>query len=186
MTRKIKFRTWDMKTLKTLIKEAKLDYVNDNITVENFPPQEVSTDFELYRPNKIVSSKEVEEYAEEHNMRPANLYELLTYAKDGWNGEDYVVALGSSAVVSDSRSVPFLYGNDARRDLDLLWYGLVWLGCCRFLLVRKNLNSGTLSPSSSALGHLVATEDIKQGETITPDNSRTQKKCETCDGRGYL
>lgn len=175
-----------MKSLYTLIKEAKLDYVNDNITVENFPPQEVSTDFELYYPNKVVSSKEVEEYAEEHNMRPANLYELLTYAKDGWNGEDYVVALGSSAEVRGRRFVPYLSRSVARRGLDLHWYGYGWGDVFRFLLVRKNLDPGTLSPSSSALGQLVATQDIKFGEQIDESNSKKSNLCPTCDGRGYL
>lgn len=142
-----------MKSLKKQITELKFDWVNSDIE-KHFTLEPIrSTDFVLYYPDKNVSSQEVEHYATDNKLEVANLAELLAYAKDGWNNQDLVVALGSSAVIDGGRRVPCLYRGVVLRSLYLDWDGNDFGRLCRFLLVRKgNLDSGTLgTPALSPL-----------------------------------
>lgn len=135
--------------LASLIKKRKFDWVNSSITEEAFPPQEVrSSDYKLFHFDRFISSDDVISQMQEEGYEPANLYELLSW--DEWNGEDWVVALGSVAKVNGSRYVPCLNRGGAGRDLYLDIRDVGWNGFFRFLGVRT---SGTqnLETSSDAL-----------------------------------
>lgn len=148
--------------LKDLIKG--FDYVNPNITVENFPvPEEIGTDFKLFHFDRYISSDNAIKEMEKEGYKPARLYELLTW-KD-WNDKDWIVALGSVCEVDGDRRVPCLSRYDSERRLSLDWWGGDWYAFCRFLAVRngsRKLGSSE-SPSTSvslALGHLDAALEI--------------------------
>lgn len=143
-----------MTQLEKLLEPLKLNYVNPNITTENFPIQEVGTDFEVFTIDKVMTTKEVEEAMDEKGLRPANLYELLTWTKDNWNGNDWIIALGSGWMHSGNRYVPYLCKDGSKRYLDLRWGspGNEWDGRYRFLALSKS-GAGTLG--SSALSDTV-------------------------------
>lgn len=128
------------KTLAEIITDLKFDYVNSNIIVENFPKQEVRGKYKVLHFDKYLKTKEIDKLIEKENCKPANLYELLEYAKNDWNKKDFVTALGSGWVDSDGdRLVPYLGVGGSERKLALLWDGpaVGWLAPCRFLVVSK-------------------------------------------------
>lgn len=131
-----------MKNLKKIIKEMNFDYVNNNITEDNFPAEKVRGKVEIVDIEESKTSEEVIKIMEEKGLIPANLYELLEYAKEGWNNKDYIVAFGSSWVLSDGhRDVPYLDYWIAKRRLHLAWFGNEWDGNCRFAAVKKQAKS---------------------------------------------
>lgn len=135
-------------SLALLIKGHKFDYVNSDITVENFPSQEVSTDFELYHFDRYISSEAAIEEMKKDGYKPANIYELLLWPD--WNGKDWVVALGSVCGVGGDRLVACLDGVDSERYLDLGWFGGVCDGGCRFLATKQlSLDTAMLGASPS-------------------------------------
>ena len=137
-----------MKTLASLIKSKKFNWVNSNIE-KNFKLEEVrNTDYKLFHFDKYVSSKYAIKEIENEGYCPANLAELLNW-KD-WNDKDFVVALGSVSQVVGSRFVAYLYGSGAERGLDLDWFDCGWGVLCRFLAVRNS----TLKPSEISSGPL--------------------------------
>ena len=113
-------------------------------------------EFKLFHFDRHISSEDVVKEIEKEGYMPANLTELLSYSKDGWNNEDWIIALGSVAKVSGDRGVPYLDRDGAGRSLylSLDWWDRGWNGRCRFLAVR-NSNSDTktlekaLSPSDT-------------------------------------
>lgn len=127
--------------LSTLIEAIKFDWVNSDITDDLFAtPKEVSTDYRIFDFGRNISSEEAIKEMEKDGYRPANAWELLGYAKIGWNNKDLVVALGSVGGVGGGRDVPYLRRVDSGRDLDLGWWGSDWGVYYRFLGVR-NLSS---------------------------------------------
>ncbi len=130
-------------SLADMIKAGKYDWVNDDITVEHFPitgSGKVEVSFELVHLNKSISSKEVLLHMEKNNLRPATLAELLAFgAKYPEKQREFpIIALGSSWVNRDgNRRVPYLYGYDSERYLDLSWFGGAWVVYYGFLAVRK-------------------------------------------------
>lgn len=135
-----------MPTLQQLIKKHKFDWVNPDITESNFPPEEISTNpTKLYHLDRNISSDEVVKEMARDGYRPANAYELLNW--EAWNGEDYVVALGSFARIYGSRHVLCLYRYGSGRDLRLDWLDDDWFGGCRFLAVATSSDPKPLDPS---------------------------------------
>lgn len=127
------------KSLKNLIKDCKFDFVNEDITEKNFPKQNIRGKVELLHFDKEIESDEAIERMNKQGYEPANIYELLEYAKDGWNKEDAVVALGSVwRVFFGYRYVPCLWGGSGGRRLLLRWIGGAWDPRCRFAVVRKS------------------------------------------------
>lgn len=141
-------------SLALLIKDRKFDYVDSDITVKNFPPQEVSTDFKLYHFGRTVSSEAAIKEMKKDGYKPANIYELLLWPD--WNGKDWVTALGSVCEVNGRRSVACLSRVGSERFLDLSWFVVDWGGDCRFLAVR-NSDSVTLGalPSETLPSELI-------------------------------
>lgn len=135
-----------MKTLKQLIASHKFDYVNSHINDENFPHiTRTHEGYKLFHFDRHISSEvAIAEMAKE-GYSPATLHELLGWTE--WNSNDWVVALGSVALVDGRRRVPFLDEDDAGRDLCLGWWDGGW-GGGRFLAVRnsQNLDSQTSAP----------------------------------------
>jgi len=124
------------KSLKKLIEAGKFDYVNPKITEENFPPQEVGTEFELVHFDRNISSEDAVKELSKDGWRPANAYDLLSW-KD-WNGKHTVVALGSVAEVPGGRRVLCLCEGRLGRGLYLGWWDGVWSADSRFLKVRNS------------------------------------------------
>jgi len=131
--------------LKPLIDDLKLDYINKNITDENFPYGEFQDggDVTLFHPNRYMSSNDVTAAMENEGLRPATLHEMLIWAAENWNGEDWVIALGSVASLDGEQHVAFLDRFDTERGLYLVWRDYVWSGFCRFAAVRKSQSSET-------------------------------------------
>lgn len=136
--------------LQQLIDQHRFDYVNSNITETNFPLQEVGDKFELFKIKKAMTTSEILKAMDKKGLRPANLYELLSW-KD-WNGKDWIVALGSGWVrPGGSRYVPCLGEGGSGRGLRLGWGGpgREWVGNFRFLALSKSSVIGALSPGHS-------------------------------------
>ena len=131
------------KSLKKLLDEWKFDYVNSDITENNFPivTRYKKYAYKLYHFDRHISSEDAIKEIEKDGYEPANLYELLNW-KD-WNNKDIVVALGSVAKVRGFRGVSCLFRYDVRRSLDLGWWDYDWSFNYRFLAVR-NLDSSKL------------------------------------------
>ena len=128
-----------MKTLSELIKAAKFDYINSNITEENFPkPSEISHNLEILQFDRSATNEEVIKEMDNKGLRPANSYELLHYVKKEWDGKGYIVALGSVWTDSNGiRRVLFADGGSCERRLGLGWDGSGWGEDCRFPAVKS-------------------------------------------------
>lgn len=126
------------KTLQQLIEAGRFNYVSSDITLDNFPPEPVSSSpTKLFHFGENISSDKATIRIEKEGYRPANAYELLAFAEKDWN-EEFVVALGSVAEISRVRRVLYLARDGARRDLRLAWRGVGWGEVCRFLAVKKD------------------------------------------------
>ena len=129
-------------TLKSLIKKNKFDWVNPNITSENFPPQGKIEEVELIDFKKALTTNEVIKLLAEQGFRPATIYELLTWSQKNWNGKDWIVALGSVwQSAGGYRRVACLFRDASERYLSLYWVEDDWRGFCRFAAVRKSLDT---------------------------------------------
>lgn len=127
--------------ISTLIKKLKFDRVNSNITDDLFPDSgERGKDHEIFHFNKYISSEYAIEEMNKQGYRPMTAHELLEWAKDNWNGEDWVMALGSVVAVDGLRCVACLGRLGRGRYLYLSWFGLGWYEHYRFAAVRKSEN----------------------------------------------
>lgn len=123
-------------TLRAAIAACKFDWVNFNIE-KHFTLEPMRRERKVFDFGHGISSDEVEKRMKAEGWDPANLAEQLHYAKNEWNGKDWVVALGSSTQFDGDRRVPFLYRGDAGRSLNLHWWGREWLDYYRFLASRN-------------------------------------------------
>ncbi len=69
--------------LKDMIESLEFDHVNNNITSENFPEQEIRGEVKIFHFDRFISSEDVIKEMKQEGYEPANLYELLEYAKIG-------------------------------------------------------------------------------------------------------
>lgn len=128
----------------------KLDYINPNIAIENFPEETIRGKVELFNFNKYVSSEQAIKLLDEKGYVPANLTELLTL---DWTGR-YMIALGS--VWQDSggnRDVPCLGKWRGLRVLGLdcwdgAWYGIYFFAAVSKLSLGKSESSDSLTLDS--------------------------------------
>lgn len=150
-------------TLSKTIKDLKFDYVNSDITAEHFPKEPIRGEMVIKHFDRELGSDEVIAELAKEDLVPANLYELLAYAKEDWNGQDFIVALGSSWVVSRGyRHVPCLDYWDAGRRLCLDFWRDGWYGTYRFAAVRKSLDTGTLGTSGTLDSLTLRVEKLEQ------------------------
>ncbi|MEK7520272.1 MAG: hypothetical protein AAB581_03475 [Patescibacteria group bacterium] len=123
-------------SLTPLIKVRAFDWVNPDVTNERFPiPDRLWNDYKEFHFGENVSSEEAVQRMQAEGYEPANSHELLLW--EGWNGQNLVIALGSSAQIGGERHVLCLSRYSARRGLGLFWWGHGWFADSRFLGVRK-------------------------------------------------
>jgi hypothetical protein len=142
-----KSRKPGVQSLAAMIAACQFRHVNLNITEANFPitgpvadVADMLTVSQKDLDGQNMTTSEIEAAIGRKGYRPATLAEQLAYAKAKWNGRDLVVALGSSWVPPVSRrSVPYLCGDGAGRELHLLWVNPEgrWFEVYLFLVVRK-------------------------------------------------
>ena len=107
-------------TLKNLIKNLKFDYVNPNITEENFPyvkPRKGT--YKILRTDKNLTGQEWEKEIKKQGCSPATIQEFLEWSKN-WNDE-WLYFLGSkwSNPVDGSVYVPCVGVDGASRRFGL-------------------------------------------------------------------
>jgi len=125
-------------TLEKLINKKDYSYINSEITDKNFPvPEKIQTEgWKIIRMNKSFSSKEALDKIKSEGCRPANVYELITWANEHKEAEmplgkwSAVLAFGSECEDADGcHRVPDVYrdsGGDFEFDLGYFesdWYG---------------------------------------------------------------
>ncbi|HEY7829401.1 MAG TPA: hypothetical protein VIC06_02405 [Solirubrobacteraceae bacterium] len=131
-----------VRSLAELVAAGNYDYVNPNITEENFPmvASEVVVQVALVHLDNIVESDDVLGELEQMGLRPGTMRELAHF------GEQYpkvqrqfpVAALGSVwTAPNGSRRVGYLWEGIVSRKLSLGWYDLRWRASYRFLAFRK-------------------------------------------------
>lgn len=150
-----------MKKLTELIKEIKFDYINSEISDDLFEiPKEIGTEFELVHFDKNISSEDAVKELSKDDWRPATAYELLIWAKENWNGIDWVVALGSVAGVRFGRGVLDLRRDGSERSLRLDRWGVGWFAGYRFLRVRNSVLKTLDTLSLTDLSILKSAQDV--------------------------
>jgi hypothetical protein len=130
-------------SLADMIKAGKYDWVNDNITKENFPvngqdKQEVEV--LLFHFNRVISSDDAIAEMNKAGYRPARIEELLALGacQPELQKQFPIVALGSAwRRPSGYRIVPCLVSDGSGRRLDLDDFEGGWDGSDRFLVLRK-------------------------------------------------
>lgn len=165
-----------------IAKPLEFTYINDDITDEKFPDDgQRGTDPKIYKFGRGISSESVVAEMEKEGYRPMTIHELVLWAKDNWNKNDYVVALGTVRQVGDCRRVACLYGGSFRRYLRLRGWGGGWDGDYSFAAVRKlPLVAGMLDAGS---GPLVAGQFLKKGQEVEVRDGKVfarPKVCKTC------
>ena len=154
-------------SLKQLIKKGKFDYTNPSIIEENFPPEPIRGELKLFHFDREITSEKAIEEMKKAGYQPANLYELLTF---DWNGQDFVVALGSVwRHPRGDRLVPSLDEWCGECELSLLLFDGGWFDYCRFLAVRA---SGNLEPLEKTSGTLTLEARVK---TLEEQNQKIIK-----------
>jgi hypothetical protein len=137
------------KSLQEMIASGHYDWINSDITPKRFPIAGSGTaqlEVKLFHFDRYISSKDavaaITAEDPQHPWEPAKIETVLAYgAKNPDEQRKHpIIALGSVAKVIGCRHVPCLRVDDRRRDLDLRWWGVDWLGRYRFLAVR-NLSS---------------------------------------------
>lgn len=124
------------KTLRAAIAALKFDWVNSSIE-KHFTLEPVRKERKVFHFDCGISSGEAERRMKAESWNSASLAELLDYAKNEWNGKDWLVALGSSAQVGGLVYVPCLYRYGAGRNLDLRWRSYDWNRSSWFLAARN-------------------------------------------------
>jgi len=129
-------------TLKSLIEAGRYDWVNTDITEDNFPMPEgftLGTEPKLFHFNRSISSEKAIEEMVRDGYRPATIFDLLGFgAKNPELQRQFpIVAFGSVAQSGGHRGVACLGGGGAGRRLDLSWVVINWPGSSRFLAVRN-------------------------------------------------
>lgn len=135
-----------VRSLKDVITAGRYDFVNENITEENFPAHGHEQDkkeasFKLFHFNCDIESEEAIAEMDKQGFRPASLRELVSFGEvnPDLQRQFPIVALFSVWVrpISGIRCVPGLWSNSDRRLLRLDYFGSRWNSSYRFLAVRK-------------------------------------------------
>lgn len=137
------------RTLVEMISDCGFDWVNSDITEKNFPirikgsiqygRQEV--EMKLFHFNRNISSDNAIQEMDKEGYRPAELPELLAYAKVNPDVQRKypIVGLGSVWQAWDGdRDVPCLWFDGIERCLGLYWFEYGWYENDRFLAVRES------------------------------------------------
>lgn len=120
-------------------------YVNPDITDEHFKSVrhgKATVEMRLEHPNRMFTSEQGIEYLDAKGLRPADLWELLAFAKKYPNLQLEFPILGLGSIWTDPdghRDAPCLNRYGGQRVLFLNWVGpmLPWGVACRVLAVSK-------------------------------------------------
>ena len=129
--------------LSEMIEAGNYNWVNQNITRENFPltgQGRHELEAELFRFNRVISSEDAIKEMDEAGYRPAVLEELLALGEAHLKLQKQfsIIALGSLWRNSDCRRyAPFLRSFEFGCDLYMLSFEGDWSGGYRFLACRK-------------------------------------------------
>ena len=121
--------------LAALIKQGNLINGNSNITEANFPDVGIKTVFKIYQFDRTIDADDAAAAINKDGYRPANLRELVLYARTHWDGQDWVIAVGQRF----RGSTPYL-GRSwmGEREIDLeSAISQPFKYDCRFLAVPK-------------------------------------------------
>ncbi|MEK7613242.1 MAG: hypothetical protein AAB449_03820 [Patescibacteria group bacterium] len=130
------------RSLDQMIAAGNYDWKSDDITAEKFLVVVNGVEqFEarIFHFDSTMPSGVAVEAIKAAGFEPGKIEHLLSF------GEKYpeeqrkypIIALGSVAEVNGNRYVSYLCRFDARRSLDIRWWGFDWSGRYRFLAVRK-------------------------------------------------
>jgi hypothetical protein len=150
----LKPRTFDLsvdysRSLAEVIAAGNYNYVNDNITEENFPTDKGDPQWGadgrvveavLLHPDRLTESDEVLGELGRMGLRPGTMFELAHFGEQHPEArcQFSVVALGSVWTDPDGDpAVGYLGEGAGWRDLDLGWCGFRWGVDCRFLAFHK-------------------------------------------------
>jgi len=133
-------------SLEQMIVAGRYDWKNSDITGEHFPSKgrgKIEFEARYFHFNRNISSKNAVEKIKAEDpanpWAPAQIVHLLAHGAT--NPEEQrkypIVGLGSVALVCGRRDVPYLNGNDAKRNLGLHWWSYDWAPIYRFLAVRR-------------------------------------------------
>ena len=146
--------------LKDLIADCKLDWVNEDITIEHFPKEKKGTktiEVAILKYGEYKNHEYVLKDIKQAGWNLANVQELLSYVKAG-NFDDYLLALGQHwEHALGYQHFPCLLQDDRVRYVDLAWMSEPdheWHVRWGFFLSRElPLESG--KPETSPLNPLV-------------------------------
>lgn len=131
------------RTLQEMIGAGKYDWVNEDITPQNFPitgsgRQEVR--LELLHFNQGISTRDVLVEIKRRDLEPAKLEHLLILGErhPDLQRQFPIIALDSVWQNRGSVDVPCLGGVGDGRGLCLAWHDYGWGPQCRFLVFRKS------------------------------------------------
>lgn len=129
------------RSLGEMISQGRYHWVNPNITDENFPATGSGVKkyrHKLFRFDRRMSSEAVIDAMKVENFVPARHEHGLAFGAKFPEAQRKcpIVCLGSSAPVGGKRYVLCLCGRDARRDLNLSWWGNGWVDDWFFLGVQ--------------------------------------------------
>lgn len=130
-------------SLAEMISAGKYDWVNKNITQENFPIEgkgKVEKEITLFHFNKLMTSEQVIAEMEKAGYRPAKIEEFLAlgaqYPK--LQKKFHIIGLGSLWINPGGvREVPCLHWSAVKHNLNLHWFENSWNEYCRFAAVCK-------------------------------------------------
>lgn len=131
------------RSLEQMVGAGKYDWMNDNITGNNFPHQSlgvVEQRCKLFHFNRSISSEDVITEMKKEGFIPADTATLCVFGEKfpEKQREFPIVALGQVwRSASGDRGVAYLNGVGAGRGLSLDWFDFDWSGDYRFLAVRK-------------------------------------------------
>lgn len=128
------------KTLKQMIAAGRYEYVDDDMTAENFPIDgqgQEEVEYKLVHFNRFVCTHEVLDELKRRGLRAAKLEELLAFGKKYPKIQLSFPIVGLGSVSLDYRfpEVPSLSRVDDERDLSLEQYRQEWWDNYRFLAV---------------------------------------------------
>lgn len=131
--------------LKDLIAAGRYDWVNDDITEENFPAEKEEQgtkeqSFTLYHFGEDMRSDDIVAQMQKNGKRPATIRELLVFAEKYPKPQRKFLITALKSVWVDRYGhcrVLCLVGGTSGRGLYLGCYDGIWLGGCRFLAVGK-------------------------------------------------
>lgn len=118
-------------------KKGEAKYWRLHESCQNIPAASLES-LKLIHFGKVMTDKTALEALKARDLRPANLEELLIYARANPDKQKEfpIVALGSSCLWTGGRGSPCLSWDNGGRDLDLGWSGRVRGDRCRVLAVR--------------------------------------------------